>query len=317
MFQAKIIAKSISSKDGKEITTWELIYPRFIHSELMTHKMLSKNAASSRAIPVQKVIDMVRENPAMPVHWGKNQPGMQAHEELDTNSQTLAKLNWEEAALSAVGYALHMAELGVHKQIVNRILEPYQWMKTVMTGTEWANFYWLRNHEDAQPEFKHLAQMMWEENQKTESILLIPGEWHTPYYGNGYWIDEGNGIDFLGYSLQNALDISMSCCAQVSYRNLDDTLEKAQKVVERLNLGVDTEKPVHASPSEHQATPMKENGSWTKMPNLRGMKLVNSPRYPESWEEGITAYHKELGFMSGNFSGWIQNRQLIKGHTKW
>lgn len=305
MFQAKIIAHSISPR-GKEILTWELSYPRFIHGEVMTHKMLSKNAASSRAIPIQKMIGMVRENPAMPVHWGKNQSGMQANEELDELSTSLAKMNWEEASMSAADYATHLAEIGVHKQIVNRILEPFQWMKTVMTGTEWANFYWLRNHPDAQPEFQHLAKMMWEEQQGSVPVALDPGEWHLPYYNKGFWTKDSPD------SLEDAMAISMSCCAQVSYRVLDDTLEKAKRVVERLNLEGKNGEPVHASPSEHQATPIKEtveHGVYEEMVNVQG--------YVDTWEDGVTAYHKELGFMSGNLAGWIQKRQLIKGSTVW
>ena len=268
----------------------------------MTHKMLSKNAASSRAIPIQKMIDMVRENPAMPVHWGKNQHGMQAGEELDEISTNLAKMNWEESSLSAADYAAHLAEIGAHKQIVNRILEPFQWMKTVMTGTEWANFYWLRNHPDAQPEFQHLAKMMWEEQQGSVPVALDPGEWHLPYYDKGFWTK--NSPD----SLEDAMAISMSCCAQVSYRVLDDTLEKSKRVVERLNLEGKNGEPVHASPSEHQATPIKS------------MDVANRKNVPQdisTWEDGITAYHRELGFMSGNLAGWIQYRQLIPNNTKW
>lgn len=304
--EAKILAKSISP-EGKILTTWELTYPRMIHAELMTHGMLIKNAASSRAIPIAKVIEMVRNNPAMPVHWGKNQPGMQAQEELTGDELSIARGLW----LMAADYAAQKAEDAVelvngHKQWVNRLLEPFQWMKTVVTGTEWANFYWLRNHEAADPTFRALAALMSEVNERTPAKLLQPGEWHLPYFFTGFW--NGGNTD---YTLEDAIAISMSCCAQVSYRTLDDSLEKAYKVVERLNLGTDMTQPVHASPSGHQGTPMKKGriGNWEDS--------VNLPPFLETWEDGITAYHKELGFMSGNLAGWIQNRQLIKGHTKW
>lgn len=308
MWQAKIIAHSVSRVTGKEIVTWELVYPRFIHSELMTHRMLSKNAASSRAIPVQKVIDLVRESPALPIHWGKNEPGMQANEELPLIERRNSQIIWRNSARSAVEYAEVMRQEGAHKQIVNRILEPFQWMKTVVTGTEWDNFYWLRHHEDAQPEFKYLTGMMLDALSVSSPVVLSPGEWHVPYFGEGYWNDRNTD-----YSLQNALNISMSCCGQVSYRTLDDTLEKAEKVVSRLNLEGANNAPVHASPSEHQATPMQAGGEfWDESGDYK----LNT-EFPETWEEGITAYHKELGFMSGNLSGWIQNRQLIKGNTRW
>ena len=310
MYAAKIIAHSICGNTQKEIITWELVYPRMIHAEVMTHRLFSRNAASSRAIPIQKVIDMVDQNPAMPFHWGKNQPGMQAKEEFTGEELEIAQGLWSVAAGEALVVAKQMAELGLHKQVVNRMLEPFQWMKVVLTTTEQANFFWLRDHEDADPTLAHIARMMVEEYEKSVPVLLMPGDWHVPYFGKtGHWFaGNSNG----GHSLQDALNISMSCCAQVSYRTLDDTLEKAQKVVERLNLGIDAEKPVHASPSEHQATPMKQeffHKSFDHSVNLKG--------FPETWEDGITAYHKVLGFMSGNFSGFIQNRQLIEGHTKW
>lgn len=309
MWQAKIIAHSISSQ-GKEIITWELVYPRFIHSELMTHRMLSKNAASSRAIPVQKVIDMVKECPASPVHWGKNQAGMQAKEELDDWNRGLVQGSWLGASEHATRIGEDMSRWGAHKQIVNRILEPFQWMKTVVTGTEWNNFYWLRNHEDAQPEFRYLSELMLQALSVSEPVVLSPGDWHVPYYGgSGHWFKNVSTSD-----LEEALAISMSCCAQVSYRTLDDTLEKAEKVVSRLNLEGGAGNPVHASPSEHQATPIqKERYYGSSGESIR----INYVGMPNTWENGITAYHKELGLMSGNLSGWIQNRQLIKGNTKW
>lgn len=311
MWQAKLIAYSESSITGKKIETWELVYPRMIHSEVMTHKMLSKNAASSRAIPIPKVIEMVRENPAMPAFWGKNQAGMQSFEELNEEAKELVQESWLMAAHNACVEAERMYSYGAHKQIANRVLEPFQWMKTVMTGTEWENFYWLRRHPMADPTFYKLSDMMYNEREKATPVVLHPGEWHLPYYTGGYWSDLGDGRDTYGVSLQDALAISMSCCAQVSYRTLDDTIEKAERVVSRLNLSGEDNEPVHASPSEHQATPMKVSkfGQWNDS--------VNLCPFVETWEDGVTAYHKELGFMSGNLAGWIQNRQLINGHTKW
>lgn len=312
MFQVKILAHSICVNTQKELTAWELVYPRFIHSELMTHGMLVKNAASSRAIPVQKVIEMVKNNPAMPVHWGKNQPGMQANEELAGQDLEDVRNSWLRAATNAIAEAEYMASKGAHKQVINRILEPFQWMKTVVSGTEWANFYWLRNHEAADPTFYKLASMMQMEHEESLPVALYPGDWHVPYFGKtGHWF---KGLANGGYSLSDALNISMSCCAQVSYRSLDDSLEKAERVVERLNLGVNLDEPCHASPSAHQGTPM-ESMKITGSGDADGW--INCPPLVETWQKGITAYHKDLGFMSGNFAGWIQNRQLIEGHCKW
>ncbi len=149
---AKVLLKTKNVFTGDVATTFELEYPRFIHSEFMTHRMFSRNAASSRAIPVAKTIEMVRSDPAMPVHWGKNQPGMQANEELQGNELAMVKGDWINSAEQASIVAERMSHYQAHKQIVNRILEPYVWMKVVVTATEWNNFWWLRDHKDAQPE---------------------------------------------------------------------------------------------------------------------------------------------------------------------
>lgn len=289
--KAEIIAYSKSAQ-GQSIVTWCLEYPRFIHGEFMTHRLFSRNAASSRAIPVKSMIAQVMAKPAAPVHWGKNQPGMQAQEELEDYEMAHVMYLWEEAAYEAAMSAGAMDAMGAHKQIVNRLLEPFQTMKTVMTATCMDNFFWLRNHEDAQPEIKELARLMWEALNSEDPVTLQPGDWHVPYFGEGYWL-KGCGV-----SLEDALAISSSCCAQVSYRRLDDTLEKAQMIFQRL---VESE-PVHASPFEHQATPMK----WGKL---------CKDTMQQGWEDGVTHMDRGFNFWSGNFIGWIQHRQLIPNNV--
>ena len=295
---AKVIAHSKSAVNGKEIVTMELEYPRFIHGEFMTHRMFSRNAASSRAIPVSKMIEQVRTSPAVPCHWGKNQAGMQAKEELTGSALDSAKFYWKDAAVDAALSAEYLSEDGVHKQIVNRILEPFQTMKTVVTATEWENFYWLRNHEDAQPEIKRLAEVMLEAVSKSKAIPLSTGQWHVPYYRDGYWCESFTD------DLEDALAISASCCAQVSYRLLDDSIEKARMVYKRL---VESS-PVHASPFEHQASPMGTTS---------GLYGFNNDEVPHDyWEDGVTHMDSGYKFWSGNFQGWIQHRQLIPNNVK-
>lgn len=281
---AKIIALSIAP-DGQLIVTWELEYQRFIHGEFMTHRLFSRNAASSRAIPINSMIQAVFDKPAAPIHWGKNQPGMQAKEELEPFEMAHVMLMWEEAAYEAAISARAMDLMGAHKQVANRILEPFQWMKTVMTATCMENFFWLRNHEDAQPEIRELARLMWEALEDAVPRLLKPGEWHMPYFNSGYWTEK------CGVSLADALAISSSCCAQVSFRKLDDTLEKAHFIYNKL---VESE-PVHASPFEHQATPMKRNADFRN--------------------KGITHKDRAGNFWSNNFVGWIQHRALIPNNV--
>lgn len=289
---AKVIAHSKSAVNGKEIITMELEYPRFIHGEFMTHRMFSRNAASSRAIPAAKMIEAVRTSPAMPVHWGKNQPGMQAKEELTGCDLDATQSDWHTAARSAAAIAERLSGYGTHKQVVNRILEPFQTMKTVVTATEWENFYWLRNHEDAQPEIKRLAEVMLEAVSKSRPNPLDPEDWHVPYYKDGFWMQ---GMED---SLEDALAISASCCAQVSYRLLDDSIEKARMVYKRL---VESS-PVHASPFEHQATP------------------IDYPDCCDTTElsaiEGATHIDRDGSVWSGNFQSWIQHRQLIPNNVK-
>lgn len=324
--EAKIIAHSKSSVTGKEIITWELTYPRFIHSEFMTHRVFSRNAASSRAIPVAKMLEMVRLTPAMPVRFGANQAGMQdkggEHTPVmyetgghgagawgyEINSREL----WALAAKSAARFAERFSDNGYHKQIANRLIEPFQWMKTVMTATEDDNWFWLRDHNDADPTIHALASVMWEAKQTSEPVILEPGEWHLPYVTarRQHWRVEGDFGPMMYWdfrsgtelTLEQALAISSSCCAQVSYRKLDDTLEKAQTVYERL---VGSE-PVHASPFEHQATPMEATNKWDCTDDG-----VNVPKMPWTWEEGITHIDRKNNFWSGNFKNWVQHRQLI------
>tara|TARA_R110000744_G_scaffold91368_4_gene177355 strand:+ start:76 stop:900 length:825 start_codon:yes stop_codon:yes gene_type:complete len=264
MITAKIIQDSINSV-GVRIATLELEYPRFIHSEFMTHRVFSRNAASSRAIPVEKMMEQVRDNPAKPVQWGLNQAGMQAGQEhCDTQACIDA---WRWAAASAVESARTLHEMGLHKQIANRVLEPFQTMKTVVTATEWDNFFMLRDHKDAQPEIQVLAREMKVAMDASKPFQLKDGEWHVPY------VDRcGDGSSSIVYMSQGkiltkeeALMVSASCCAQVSYRLLDSSLEKALFVYDKLV----NSRPIHASPFEHQGQDVGM-GKHQLSGNLRG-----------------------------------------------
>ena len=324
LMEVSVIADSISV-NKKRITTFELTYPRFIHSEFLTHRLFSRNSASSRAIPFEKVLEQVKNNPASPLFWGVNKPGMQAGEYLKGHKIATAKFTWLQAAKSAVIEAEKLNKLGLHKQVVNRVLEPFVFMRTVLTTTELANWFWLRDHKDAQPEIRKLAQLMYEALSFSKTKQLKPGEWHVPYYEEGYWaptdiVEAEKGrvdIDENGASLEEAKAISASCCAQVSYRTNDSSLEKALKIKDRL-IG-DGEGPVHASPFEHQATPMQfcdsEQYLHNILTNCKSQSDLDSGDY--GWEDGITHVATNKEYWSGNFCGWIQNRQLIKGHSKW
>lgn len=297
MITAKILLDSVYVPTGSRITTFELEYPRFILAEFNTHRLFSRNSASSRAIPVAKMQELIRTRPAQPVHWGLNKPGMQADEEIDADMKRYVQTCWLEARDSALRYSELLAEFGVHKQVTNRVTEPYQLIKTVCTATEWANFWHLRDHKDTQPEFRELARQMHQLYRESQPKPLRAGDWHLPYVihrrshnGDQQWLDASTGLEI---TLDQARKVSASCCAQVSYRVNDATLDKAERIYQQL---IESE-PAHASPVEHQATPV------TLWDNLS--------------TDGITHQDKWGHFWSGNFRGWIQFRKLIPGEARW
>lgn len=305
---AAVIKDSISP-DGNRLTTFEFVFPRWILAEVNTHRMMSKNAASTRAVPIASVLSYIKENIAMPIHWGKNQEGMSAREELTGLEKQGAMLMWKAAAKAMIEFAIILStKTGIngHKQWVGRLIENFTFTKQIISGTEWPNFYWLRDHLDAQPEFRELARCAREAQAQSTPELLLPGQWHLPYIvrreDDTYWIDEETNLD-----LETAKIVSVSCCAQVSYRKLDDSVEKAQKIYKMLNVGSTTQ-PCHAVPLEHVATPMAQCDPDTE---------ENVPTLPYTWEPGITHMRKDRSLWSGNFKGWIQQRQLISNEAVW
>lgn len=298
---AKIIADSVNSS-GDRITSYELEYPRWILAEVDTHRMLSKNTASSRAMPVDSVLDQVENSPAMPVEWGANNPGMVSRTLLDELKQKAAVGIWRAAARSASTFARVLGDkfgLNVHKQLVNRLTEGFTMSKTVITGTEYANFFNLRHHEDAQPEFYELAKCMQQARENSMPIKLFPGQWHLPYIDlvDGKYYASGVELD-----LETAQQVSASCCAQVSYRKLDDSVDKAVRVFEMLKLSDPEYKNKHSSPVEHQATPMDD---------------YTRPFNADTWQPGVTHVRRDGSLWSGNLRGWVQYRQLIPNEAVW
>jgi thymidylate synthase ThyX len=279
-FSAKVIEDSIST-GGVRLTTLVLMYPRFIHAEFMTHRVFSRNASSSRAIPVAKMIEQVRNNPAMPIHWGRNQPGMQARSELEGADLEEVKRSWQLAAKHSASIAEQMSAVyGAHKQVVNRILEPFQFIHVVVTATEWKNFFDLRDHKDAQPEIRELAILMREAMDLSNPKLLYPGEWHLPFVTH----EERQELPDA-----TLVKLSAARCARVSYNKHDGTAPDFASDIElysqlvvrpytdkRGNVLTESD-PIHASPIEHQATPLVNAFEW-----------------------------------SGNFRGWAQHRKLFE-----
>lgn len=294
---ATIIQDSISP-NRKRITTYELDYHRFIHAEFMTHRVFSRNAASSRAIPVERMHQNILDNPARPIVWQKNQAGMQSKEELTGMEWAIANSQWDIGMEYAIQTSKELISAGLHKQWANRGTEPYQMIKTVMTTTEDSNWDELRDHHEAQPEIHELAKVMKQARTESVPMTLSSGEWHVPYVSRKFTTVLGSLVysDAAGnnLTLEEAKIISASCCAQVSYRRSDDGLEKAKMIFDRLI----ESRPQHASPIEHQATPML-------------FERAIFDQNPKAWEPGITHMNRRGLYGSGNFYGWIQHRQLL------
>ena len=245
MYSARIIKDSLGPS-GKRLTTWELTYPRFVHAELMTHRVFSRNSASSRAIPTEKLIARIKEDPALPVWWGKNQAGMQAREELDPLTKNSAEVVWLRARDQMLKAVDDLGKLGLHKQLANRLIEPWMFITVIVSATEWDNWYHLRNHKDAQPEIAWVAKSMWEQFNDAKPQELSTGEWHLPFISD----DELKTFD-----IETAKKVSTGRVARVSYLTHEGIRDPVKDVElhDKLCSGPDTGEPGHWSPFEHIA----------------------------------------------------------------
>jgi thymidylate synthase ThyX len=326
---AKIIADSISL-EGIRLVTVQCRYPKFIHGEVMTHRVFSRNASSSRAIPVERLIKDVLDDPVIPMHWGKNQPGMQANEECNEkvwsldhcdldNSSVIENWNglngngqyyqvsredaWLAARNLAIDAALHFKESGYHKQIVNRLLEPFCHINTLITSTEWSNFFALRCHPDAQPEMQMLADAIFSAMADHDPTPLKSNEWHTPYISKNEDVGDFpiTDHDFINdYYFSRAVRISVARCARVSYLtqegktpNIEDDLKLYSRLV--------GSKPLHASPAEHQARP--DTGKFVS--GVVDRQITDMT--PKCWNN----WH-----LHGNLRGYIQYRKTLPGECQ-
>jgi thymidylate synthase ThyX len=277
---ARVLAHSINAV-GSELITFEITCHRWILAEINTHRMLSRNFRSSRAVPFKKLCEEVLSNPAMPIMWGKNKPGMQSTELMDEIDTMACYAAWKRAANKAVDEAEELDFIGLHKQWVNRILEPFLWVHGVISGTEWSNFYARRRAADAQPEFKALADAMWQVHKASKPVLLHEGEWHLPYFQFGDFVPN-----------DHRLKLSVARVARVSYKphtNEDTNLAAEFERHDRLLANG------HMSPFEHQARPRTYD------------------EYEEVAGQGIIVHD---GLPLSNFDdSWVQYRKLIPGEN--
>lgn len=282
MFSAKVLADSVNPC-GDRLTTFEIVMPRMLLPELNTHRAFSRNTASSRAIPLSKTIEVVKETPFIPFHWGKNQSGMQAYEELDDKQKARARWHWWSASREAYYAAQSMAECDLHKQVANRVLEPFLFSTIILSCTSFSHFENLRTNAAAEPHFQHVANLMVSARSQSLPEALKPGEWHLPLI---YEEDRSR------LNLDDLKKVCTARCAAVSYvrHNEVKDYEKDFALYDRLAEGK------HLSPMEHLATPFgyyseaeygAEGWSWNQGP----------------WESRDC----------GNFKGWKQHRKEMEG----
>lgn len=240
--KVKVIADSIN-ESGDRVTTLECEYPRIVHSELLTHRVFSRNAASSRAIPVKTMLKNIWNNKFIPWYWGANQSGMQAILQLTEPSKSIVKCLWYTGiCINLIGSYL-LSLFGLHKQLANRNSEYCSYIKVIITSTDFSNFLALRLHPAAQPEIADLAYKIKEALENSKPYLLKEGEWHLPYIRHSltgkhqiFWIQDSC------VSLDVAKKVSVSCCAQVSYRTNDTSIDKAIRITDALSKST----PIHA-----------------------------------------------------------------------
>ncbi len=302
-FEAAILADS-RSPDGFRLTTLEATFPRFVLAEFNTHRVFSRNSASSRAIPIFKQLRRVLDDPCVPVEFGSNQPGMQAGPPLEGEALRMAEGQWLLARDDAVRRVLGLIAgpdavaggsglsgtldeieeayrgdarptewLNVHKQVANRLLEPFMWHTVIVTATEWDNFFNLRCHPEAQPEIRRIAEAMRDAIEGSRPVELGREEWHLPL------VREEDHEQVA--SLEDLIKVSVGRCARVSYlthsgvRDLSADIELHDRLIAS----------GHMSPLEHPARPLS------------------------------TAARQREGEWSGNFRGWRSYRKDIGGES--
>jgi thymidylate synthase ThyX len=243
MFSAKVLCDSVSPVNVR-LTTVEVTLPRIVLAELNTHRVFSRNSASSRAIPVSKTVERISSDPFIPEYWGKNQKGMQAYEELSSLQQLEAENVWMHAKKDMIKAAETLISIGVHKQITNRLLEPFMWQTVIITATEWSNFFALRRSPEAQPEIKKAADMMFSVIESSVPSELTFSEWHMPL------LDDISDLK-KSFTEEQLKQISVGRCARVSYLTHDGKRDPNADIelCERLQTSG------HMSPFEHVAKP--------------------------------------------------------------
>lgn len=285
-YSAKILKDSLSPQ-GVRLTTIEVTFPRIVLAEFNTHRTFSRNSASSRAIPVEKMLKKVKEDPFIPIYWGKNQKGMQAEKEFAENEKEGLKLQWLRARDQAIFAVESLLQTGVHKQITNRLLEPWLWHTVIVTATEWDNFWGLRRHKDAQPEIRRGAEIMHDVYVASTPKAINYNDWHLPLVED----DEVFDLQVAGFDVRK---VSAGRCARVSYLTHDGKRDP-QADIELCDRLVQSG---HMSPLEHVARPL-DIGDMESILQKSGVGGID--------RQNLDA--REI--FCGNFCGWMQLRKTL------
>lgn len=279
---AKLLLHSYVEQTKSHAFTFEIVFPRIILAEFNTHRKFSKNTASSRAIPIKKMINYVKTNTFIPEYWGANQSGMVAEQQISESKASWAKIVWNTSCWTMCKAAETLSFLGVHKQITNRLLEPFMYVRMVFTTSDLGNFINLRCDEAAQPEIRELANCIIQATCDNKNFQkLKPGEWHIPYIAE----DEDD------LPLTDKLTLSVARCASTSYKTVEGNsidLERANKILDKL-----VGSPMHASPFEHQ---------------LLADELIDIDVREHGKRKFETRQVWKKPSLHGNTVGWIQNR---------
>lgn len=314
MISAEIVADSINEM-GDRITTFVLTFPRIVLAEFNTHRMLSRNSASSRAIPFNKMLEMVEENPFIPIRWMKEHKGMQGTTYFEGEEANHLREEWLASRRSAVNAAKLLSGRGLTKQMCNRLLEPFLWHKVIVTGTEWENFFALRAHPDAEIHIQDLAEKMLVEYNLSDPKKLKAGQWHIPF---GDKIDDhrlvetdafGNATEGMALGASGDTEyylspfrrkVATARCARISYNTFEGKDDYGADIALYLRLL----ESGHMSPFEHCARAMThvEHSNC-----IRGERWMNGT---------VSMIDADAHGWLGNFRGWVQYRKTIEGENK-
>lgn len=307
--RAEVLADSIGAFPGSlsRLVTLRLTFPRFILAELNTHRMLSRNSASSRAIPTEIFIERVRTDPFIPTTFNQRVKGMGVGEEMTEGDAATSRTAWLRAAEAAADEAETLMRIGLDKSRANRLLEPFLWHTAIVSSTEWDNFFALRDHEAAQPEFRVLAQAMRRAIKESKPRKLTRGGWHTPF------VTEQQEMN---WTVAFQKRVSAGLCARVSYDRSDaETPEASADRADKLQVAG------HLSPFEHVARPFTTE-EWELVADAQEKARIKAIMAGEVLGEHLL---RQMEFC-GNYRGWVQMRkgfpheydfgQVVKGEQE-